>query len=348
MGVNHLSLASMAGPGRASVPWPRFGSPPLAVVGHPSGEARLQPQHIVMRYICQGLCEYVYRIAIHRYDRSQPLPSSMRLFVYRGAVADLEIQMVLRNSLWPADSPLPKAARLRGTLGGNFMKFIPCISIALLMSGAAPMQAAGPRRQNSHSKQFADCLDEFSPCDRSALNVQELQEVRRVTQDRNFLDCFSGFSDCDKKQLNAQQQLEVARQKRDQNLQNCMDGIGECNLPELNDQDRQQVAQSARVRNFQTCLDGAGECDTTQLTVNQKQQVENANHDRNLQSCLEGLGQCDQAKFSSQEQQDVARANQDRNLRECLDGSDECDRGRLTAMEQREMAALNGDRKLQN
>src|SRR6266571_3434560 len=304
----------MAGPGRASVPWPRFGSPPLAVVGHPSGEARLQPQHIVMRYICQGLCEYVYRIAIHRYDRSQPLPSSMRLFVYRGAVADLEIQMVLRNSLWPADSPLPKAARLRGTLGGNFMKFIPCISIALLMSGAAPMQAAGPRRQNSHSKQFADCLDEFSPCDRSALNVQELQEVRRVTQDRNFLDCFSGFSDCDKKQLNAQQQLEVARQKRDQN--------------------------------FQTCLDGAGECDTTQLTVNQKQQVENANHDRNLQSCLEGLGQCDQAKFSSQEQQDVARANQDRNLRECLDGSDECDRGRLTAMEQREMAALNGDRKL--
>src|SRR6202008_4832100 len=28
----------------------------MAVVGHPSREARLQPQHIVMRYICQWLC----------------------------------------------------------------------------------------------------------------------------------------------------------------------------------------------------------------------------------------------------------------------------------------------------
>jgi hypothetical protein len=71
------------------------------------------------------------------------------------------------------------------------MKFILCISIALLVAGAAPMQAAGPSRQNSHSKQFADCLDEFSPCDRSTLNVYELQEVRRVTQDRNFLDCLT-------------------------------------------------------------------------------------------------------------------------------------------------------------
>jgi len=81
------------------------------------------------------------------------------------------------------------------------MKFTLWICIALVMVGAAPLQTAAQRRQNSHSQEFANCLDEFSPCDRSRLNVQELQEVRRLTQDRNFLDCFNGFADCDTKQL---------------------------------------------------------------------------------------------------------------------------------------------------
>lgn len=79
------------------------------------------------------------------------------------------------------------------------MRFRLLFSIAVLMFCAMPWQATTQNRQDSQSKQFANCLDEFSACDRSALNVQELQEVRRVTQDRNFMDCFNGFSDCDKK-----------------------------------------------------------------------------------------------------------------------------------------------------
>src|ERR1700758_186665 len=97
--------------------------------------------------------------------------------------------------------------RPHGTLGGHFMTFTLWIFIVLVMFGAAPLQTAAQSRENSHWQEFANCLNEFSPCDRSRLNAKELQDVRRVTQDRNFLDCFNGFAECDKKQLNADQQL---------------------------------------------------------------------------------------------------------------------------------------------
>ena len=113
------------------------------------------------------------------------------------------------------------------------MKFTFWIFIALLVFGTVSLQTAAQSLQSPHSHQLSNCLDEFSTCNRSALNVQELQVVRRVTQDRNFLECFNRFSDCDKKQLNPEQQIEIAREERDQNLQNCLDGIGECNLARL-------------------------------------------------------------------------------------------------------------------
>jgi hypothetical protein len=42
------------------------------VVGHPSQEADKQPQHIVMRYICQALSALFYRIAIYSIPRANP------------------------------------------------------------------------------------------------------------------------------------------------------------------------------------------------------------------------------------------------------------------------------------
>jgi hypothetical protein len=77
------------------------------------------------------------------------------------------------------------------------MKFTYWIIIALLVFSATPLQTRAQSRQSPHSQQLSNCL-EFSTCDRSALNVQELQVVRRVAQDHSFLECFNGFSDCDK------------------------------------------------------------------------------------------------------------------------------------------------------
>lgn len=329
-----------SGPASAHLPWPWSAIP--------AGRRVLQPQHIVMRYIFKELPVVCIVLRYIMTTLSQPLLLSVRLFLYRGRRCCLgNPNGLLKSSFSPGDSPCLKAAQLGGSLGGHFMQFTYWIIAALLVFGAAPLQTPAQSRQRPHSQQVSNCLDKFSPCDRSALNVQELQVVRRVTQDRNFLECFNGFSDCDKKQLNTEQQIEIAREDRDQNLQNCMDGIGECNLARLDDHEHQEVAQSARVRNLQACLDGMGECDPSQLTADQKRQRADANHDRNLQSCLEGLGDCDQTQLSSQEKQDVARATSDRNLQECFDGSNDCDRTHLTATEQREVADLNAHSKSQ-
>jgi hypothetical protein len=317
--------------------------------GHPSREARKQPQYIVMRYIFRELPLFCIVLRYIVTAPSQPLLLTVRLFLYRGRRCCLgNPNELLKSSFSPGDAPCLKAAQLGGFLGGHFMKSTFWIIIALLVFGAAPLRTPAQSRQSPHSQQLSNCLDEFSTCDRSTLNAQELQVVRRVTQDRNFLNCFNGFSDCDKKELNTEQQLEVAREDRDQNLQHCLDGIGECKLVRLSDHERQDVALAASVRNLQACLDGMGECDPTQLTVDQKRQLADANHDRNLQSCLEGLGECDHIQLSSQEKQDVTRATSDRNLQECFDGSNECDQSHLTAKEQREVADLNAHSKLQN
>jgi hypothetical protein len=87
------------------------------------------------------------------------------------------------------------------------MKFTYWIIIALLVFSAAPLQTRAQNRRSPHSQQLSNCLDDFSTCDRSALNAQQLQVVRRVAQDHNLLECFNGFSDCDKKQLNTEQQI---------------------------------------------------------------------------------------------------------------------------------------------
>ena len=63
-----------------------------------------------------ALC--LYRIAIYSYRRSQPLPSSLRLFVYRGAVACLEIQMACEKIFVRAIRLYRKPRDLAATLEG--------------------------------------------------------------------------------------------------------------------------------------------------------------------------------------------------------------------------------------
>jgi|GEM_PF-6287661 len=122
------------------------------------------------------------------------------------------------------------------------MKFIVWTSVALLIAGGAPLYTAARNQQAAHSQALANCLDEFSTCDQTALTVQEKQAVQSAARDRNFLECLYGFSDCDRKQLDADQRQDIARANRDRNLENCMDGLSECDLTQLDGQERQQVA----------------------------------------------------------------------------------------------------------
>jgi hypothetical protein len=70
MGASHRTGNGVAEPEGASASGPRIGSPPMAVTGHPSGEAHKRPQYIVMRYNGHELLCRLYRAAIYRNPRT--------------------------------------------------------------------------------------------------------------------------------------------------------------------------------------------------------------------------------------------------------------------------------------
>ena len=101
MGANHETGQKVAGPERGNFVGPRFGSPPMAVSGHPSGKAHKQPQYIVMRYNGQALlCHSIvvryitmlphnhialrYIIVISRANRRAPTVTARRSSLLQG------------------------------------------------------------------------------------------------------------------------------------------------------------------------------------------------------------------------------------------------------------------------
>src|ERR1700740_2135846 len=85
----------------------------MAVVGHPSREARKQPQHIVMRYICQALPPRLYRIAIYGIPPTNPRTAPYVYLFGEVGTAAWECTRFAEREILSRDSPLLNAATSR-------------------------------------------------------------------------------------------------------------------------------------------------------------------------------------------------------------------------------------------
>jgi hypothetical protein len=80
------------------------------VVGHPSREARKQPQYIVMRYIWEALSAFLYRVAIYGIPRANPCTAPYVYLFGEAGTAAWESTRFAEKDILPGDSLLLNGA----------------------------------------------------------------------------------------------------------------------------------------------------------------------------------------------------------------------------------------------
>jgi hypothetical protein len=202
----------------------------MAVVGHPSREARLQPQHIVMRYICQWLCagksivlRYIATTGANRYH-----PACVYL--------SIEAQLLPGN---PNGIKAIKTYRIAWTA-----------SVSAICPNSTTRNA-NRSRESARVRNFQTCLDGAGECDTTQLTVNQKQQVENATHDRNLQSCLEALGQCDQAKFSSQEQQDVSRVNQDRNLRECLDGSDECDRGRLTTMEQREMAGLNGVRKLQ-------------------------------------------------------------------------------------------------